>query len=155
MVRPKQLGHLVLRVRELERSELFYTDVLGLTVTARVDGTMVFLSASEEASHELALMSVGAGAPGPEQHRVGLYHFAWQMHSLEDLRKTYHELQTMGIAIAGVGDHGASLGIYFFDPDGNEIEAFYELPKDQWPDGDAFKGRFPGSLEEEPAASTT
>ena len=73
MVKPKQLGHLVLRVRDLDRSESFYTDVLGLDVTAKVPGMMVFMSTSGDASHELALMSVGADAPGPEQHRVGLH----------------------------------------------------------------------------------
>ena len=153
MVRPKQLGHLVLRVRDTERSERFYADVLGLEVTARVGRSMVFMRASDEASHELALMSVGPDAPGPEQGRVGLYHFAWQMESLDDVKKIFKELKEKGIDIAGTGDHGISLGVYFFDPDGNEIEVFYELPKDRWPDGDLFNAGFPGSLEEEPAAS--
>ena len=149
MVKPKQLGHLVLRVRDLARSESFYPDVLGLDVTAKVPGMMVFMSASGDASHELALMSVGADAPGPEQDRVGLYHFAWEMESLDKLRQMHRELKEKEVQIAGVGDHGTSLGVYFFDPDGNQIEVFYELPRDQWPDGDFFRGRFPGSLEEE------
>lgn len=152
MVKPKQLGHLVLRVRDLDRSERFYTDVLGLEVTSRRPGAMVFLTAGE-ASHELALMSVGPDAPGPEQNRVGLYHFAWEMESFEDLKKLHRELKERGVQIAGVSDRGISLGVYFFDPDDNEIEAFYELPKDQWPnDGSIFAGTFPlGTLEEEPA----
>ena len=154
MVRPKQLGHLVLRVRDLDRSEEFYTDVLGLTVTSRLRGNMVFLSAGE-ASHELALMSVGPDAPGPEPDRVGLYHFAWEMETFEDVKALYKELKDKSVEIGGTGDHGISLGVYFFDPDGNEIEAFYELPRDQWPkEGSIFGGRFPlGTLEEEPAVS--
>ena len=149
MVKPKQLGHLVLRVRDLDRSKSFYEDVLGLQVTTAVPGRMVFLSAGE-ASHELALMSVGADAPGPEQGRVGLYHFAWEMESFEDLRQMYGELKQKEVRIGGIGDHGISLGVYFFDPDGNEIEVFYELPRDQWPaEGQLFSGKFPlGSLEE-------
>lgn len=149
MVRPKQLGHLVLRVRDLDRAEKFYTDVLGLRVTNKRAGRMVFMSAREGASHELALMAVGANAPGPESTRVGLYHFAWEMESFDDLKRLYGELKQKGVKIGGIGDHGISLGIYFFDPDGNEIEAFYELPQERWPrQGDLFTGRFPYSLEE-------
>ncbi|MCH8206733.1 MAG: VOC family protein [Chloroflexi bacterium] len=154
-MKPKQLGHIVLRVRDLDRSERFYADVLGLQVTTRMPGAMVFLSAGE-ASHELALMPVGPDAPGPDPSRVGLYHFAWEMESFEDLRKLYAELKEKEVEIGGIGDHGISLGVYFFDPDGNEIEAFYELSRDQWPtEGTIFAGRFPlGSLEEEGAART-
>jgi len=86
MVKPKQLGHLVLRVRDLDRSEAFYTDVLGLEVTGRIPNTMVFMRALGESSHELVLTSVGSDAPGPEQDRVGLYHFAWEMDSFQDLK---------------------------------------------------------------------
>ena len=154
MVKPRQLGHIVLRVRDLDRSKQFYTDVLGLEVTAQREGRMVFMSAGDEASHELALMPVGPDAPGPEPDRVGLYHFAWQMDSIDDLKKLYQEMKRKGVRIGGIGDHGISLGVYFFDPDGNEIEAFYEMPKAEWPaEGDIFSGKFPQSLEEEPAAS--
>ena len=154
MVKPKQLAHLVLRVRDLDRSEQFYTDVLGLKLTTKIPGRMVFMSAGE-ASHELALTSVGTDAPGPEQDRVGLYHFAWEMESFEDLKMMYRELKDKGVRIGGIGDHGISLGVYFFDPDGNEIETFYELPRDQWPDeDDIFSGKFPLGVLEEESAST-
>ena len=148
MVKPKQLGHLVLRVRDVERSEAFYQDVLGLHTTNKRGGMMVFMSAGDDSSHELALMNVGADAPGPEQNRVGLYHFAWEMESFEDLQQLYKELKQKDVNVGGIGDHGISIGVYFFDPDGNEIEAFYETPKAQWPaDGDLFSGKFPGDIE--------
>ena len=155
VVKPKHLGHIVLRVRDVDRSEHFYTDVLGLRVTEKRPGVMVFMSAGE-ASHELAVMSVGPEAPGPEQNRVGLYHFAWEMESYDDLKKLYRELEEKEVPVGGTGDHGISMGVYFFDPDGNEIEAFYELPKDQWPkEGNIFGGRFPlGALDEESAQAT-
>ncbi|MCH6563798.1 MAG: VOC family protein [Myxococcales bacterium] len=63
MVKPKQLGHLVIRVRDLERSEKFYTSVLGLEVTNKRPGRMVFMSAGGDSSHELALIPVAADAP--------------------------------------------------------------------------------------------
>ena len=148
MVKPLKLGHLVLRVRDLDRSADFYTGVLGLAVTASMPGTMVFMRAGGDSSHELALMSVGADAPGPDAARVGLYHFAWQMESLDDLRELHRELKQKQVEISGIGNHGISLGVYFIDPDGNEIEAFYELPNDQWPSGNIFAGSFPGALEQ-------
>ena len=72
------------------------------------------------------------------------------MVSFEDLRQIYGELKEKGVAVGGIGDHGISLGVYFFNPDGNEIDVFCELPRDQWPtDGHLFSGKFPlGSLEE-------
>ena len=154
MVKPKQLGHVVLRVRDVERSKAFYTDVLGLEVTFEAPGTMAFMSAGE-ASHELAIMALGPNAPGPDSSRVDLYHFAWEMESFEDLNRLNRELEEKGVSIVGVGDHGVSIGVYFLDPDGNEMEAFYELPRDQWPaDGNIFGGAFPlGDLNEEPATA--
>ena len=149
MVKPKQLGHLVIRVRDIEKSEQFYSDVLGLHVTNKRPGRMTFMSAGEDSSHELALVPVGAEAPGPEKTRVGLYHFAWEMESMDDLKRLYAEMKSKDVQIGGIGDHGISLGVYFFDPDGNEIEAYYEMPRDRWPkEGDLFDGEFPGSLEE-------
>ena len=148
MVKPKQLGHIVLRVRDLERSEQFYSDVLGLHVTNKRPGQMTFMSAVDDSSHELALVPVGDDAPGPEDSRVGLYHFAWQMDSFDDLKRFYADMKSKNVDVRGIGDHGISLGVYFFDPDGNEIEAYYEMPKDEWPaDGDLFEGEFPGKLE--------
>ena len=150
-VKPKRLGHLVLRVRDLERSEAFYKDVLGLDVTTRIPGRMVFMSAAGDSSHELGLAAIGPNAAAPDPTRVGLYHFAWQMDTFEDLQRLKRELPEHEVPVAGIGDHGISIGVYFFDPDGNEIEAFYELPKEEWPESNVFAGSFPRSLDEEPA----
>ena len=145
MVTPKQLGHLVIRVRDLERSERFYADILGLTLTNKRPGEMTFMSANAGMSHELALVPVGADAPGPEEDRVGLFHFAWEMESLDDLKRLYAVIRENDVPVERVGDHGISLGVYFRDPDGNEIEAYYEVPKGEWPkEGDLFAGRIPG-----------
>ena len=154
MVKPKQLGHLVLRVRDVEASEKWYTDVLGLHTTNKRAGKMIFMSANDSSSHELALLNLGPDAPGPEETRVGLYHFAWEMESFEDLKKLYKEMKEKDVNVGGIGDHGISIGVYLFDPDGNEIEVFYEMPKDQWPKGDdLFSAKFPGDLESEEVAA--
>jgi catechol-2,3-dioxygenase len=149
MVTPKQLGHLVIRVRDLEKSEQFYTNVLGLKVMNKRPGVMTFMSADEGMSHELALVPVAEDAPGPEATRVGLFHMAWEMQSFEDLKQLYEVIKENDVTVENVGDHGISLGVYFCDPDGNEIEAYYEMPKDEWPaEGDLFEGAFPDSLED-------
>ena len=109
MVKPKQLGHLVLRVRDAERSKAFYTDLLGLHVTFESPASMVFMSAGES-SHELALMALGPDAPGPDSSRVGMYHFAWEMESFEDLKRLKRELDEKDVRIVGIGDHGISMG---------------------------------------------
>lgn len=153
MAKPKQLGHLVLRVRDLEASERWYSEVLGLHTTNKRPDSMIFMSAKEGSSHELALVSVGPDAPGPEESRVGLYHFAWEMESLEDLQELYAHMKAKDVNIGGIGDHGISLGVYLFDPDGNEIEVYYEMSEEHWPqDSDLFSGEFPGKLESEEVA---
>jgi len=71
------------------------------------------------------------------------------MVSLDDLRRIYRELGKKGVDLAGVGDARHIAWVYLIDPDGNEIEVFYELPPGQWRVGPMFGGRFPGSLEDE------
>lgn len=145
--RPKRLAHLVLRVRGIQRSEKFYTTILGLEVRDR-SFDMVFLSLDETSSHDLALMPLPSDAPGPEETRAGLYHFAWQLESFDELKRMHEHLKENKVEIVGYGEHGISSGIHFLDPDGNEIEVFYELPRDQWPKGELFIGKFPWSLED-------
>lgn len=143
MFKPKKLAHIVLRVRELGRSKAFYTDVLGLRQTGEIPGLMAFFSAGED-SHDLALMGLGPDAPGPDPQRVGLYHFAYAVERPEDLERAYRHLQEKGVPIVGSADHGVSMGIYFKDPDGNEIELTYDRPPTEWPkDTNPFAGTKP------------
>lgn len=135
--RPKvqRLTHLVIRVRDVQRSKRFYTDIMGLEVTASFPG-MVFYAAEETSTtHDLATMEIGSTAPGPEDTRVGLYHMAWQVDSIHSLEEFHRHLKAQGVKIVGYGEHGVGFGIYFLDPDGNEIEVVYEQPKELWPGG--------------------
>jgi len=135
----------VLRVRDVSRSEAFYGDILGLSVTSR-DLGMVFMSADGDRSHELALIEASANGTGPEPGAPGLAHFAWQAGSLDDLRLIRGRLSERGVTVTGVGSHGISIGVNFLDPDGNRVEIFYELPKEMWPDKGLFLGEFPWPL---------
>jgi catechol-2,3-dioxygenase len=137
-------------VRNKERSEKFYGDILGLTVMNRTYRA-TFMSANEDTSHEIALVEVGEDAPGPERGRVGLNHMAWQMGTFEDLKEVYRKLKSNDVEITRVSDHNLSIGVYFKDPDGNECEAYYELPKDQWerhPEKGLFGTQYPRQLED-------
>ena len=124
MVTPTKLGHANIRVRDIELSEKFYTEVLGLHVTNR-RGKTVFLSAREH-SHELAIGAMGPDALEPDATRVGTNHFAWEVGSFEDLRKMHQHLKDKGVEILRTRSNSFSTGIYFNDPDGNGIEVYYE-----------------------------
>ena len=148
---PKNLGHVVMRVRDMDRSLDFYAKVMGLTVMERSLSGTVFMSADTEKSHELAIRAIGMDANGPNHSIVGQAHMAWQMGTFEDLQELYLRLKENDVRIVRIGDHGVSLGVYIWDPDDNEIEVYYELPKLDWksPEGKGlFAGSFPKELME-------
>ncbi|HTE85641.1 MAG TPA: VOC family protein [Dehalococcoidia bacterium] len=125
---PTQLSHVALRVRDVDRSVQFYTEVVGLKLRHRGRGA-AFLGIRPEASHELALFPLGDDAPGPEQTRVGMYHMAWEMPSFADLEQLHLRLLASGAQIAGYAD--TSCNVMFLDPDGNELEAFLDLSPEE------------------------
>ena len=119
---PTMLGHIALRVRDIDRAVAFYRDALGLTV--KNHGRVAFLGARPEASHEIALFPLPADAEGPDQKRVGMYHMAWEMASFEDLEALHQRLVDQGRKIVGYSD--GQCNVMFHDPDGNELEAIWE-----------------------------
>ncbi len=145
----KRLGHVVLKVRDLARSEAFYTDVVGLAVTGRLPGRMVFFVVpGSPASHDFAIWQVGADAPGPPRSAVGLFHVAWQVDAPEDLETLHRALRAKGVPVHGTMDHGANLSVYFEDPDGHVLEFTFEKPRETWPAGrNPFAGREPLRFE--------
>ena len=129
MIKPSRLGHLVIRVRDLDRSEEFYTQVLGLEVKDRAGDSMVFFRSNPDVDHDLAIMKISSDAPPPEPDRVGLYHFAYELGSIEEIKDAYQVVQDKGVRVAGFGDHGNTKGLYILDPDGIEIELYAEAPE--------------------------
>ncbi len=121
---PTQLGHVALRVRDLDRAVAVYRDVVGLPLRARHGDQVAFLGRRPDASHEVALFALGPDAPGPEPARVGLYHMAWEMASFEDLQAFHARLVSCGAHITGYSDRQCN--VMFLDPDGNENEALWE-----------------------------
>ena len=141
----KKLGHVVLKVRDLDRSEAFYTSVLGLVVTGRMPGRMVFFAVPGSSdSHDLGLWKVGLDAAPPASRQVGLFHVAWQVEREEDLRAFHDSLVARGVPVRSTMDHGANLSVYFEDPDGHMLEVTYEKPRETWPPGrNPFAGSDP------------
>jgi catechol-2,3-dioxygenase len=130
VIKPKMLGHLVIRVRDAKRSEDFYHDVLGLEVRNRTrGGKMVFLTSNPEIDHEIALAELGPNAVGPFPDQVGLYHMAWELADMDELKDAYQVVLDNKVDIAGFGDHGETKGLYIRDSDGIEIELFANAPE--------------------------
>lgn len=129
----RRLNHAVLFVSDLERSLNFYTDVLGFEVFSREPRmNAAFLRTSESVNHhDLGLFGLGAGAPAKSRHQVGLYHLAWQVNTIDELAELRQPLLEAG-ALTGESSHGATLSLYGADPDGNEFEIMWMLPRSAW-----------------------
>jgi catechol-2,3-dioxygenase len=129
----KRLNHAVLYVRDLNRAVNFYREAFGFEEIAReAGGRMAFLrAAGSDNHHDLGLMEVGAQAPSPQQGAVGLYHLAWEVPSIADLAAAQETLAALG-AMTGRSDHGATKSLYGVDPDGNEFEVMWMVPREQW-----------------------
>ena len=126
-----RLNHAVLYVRDAERSAAFYHDALGFEVVTQFPGAVFLRAAETDNHHDLGLFSIGADAPSPQPGRVGLYHLAWQVTTIEDLAATAAKLRELG-SLVGASDHGVSKSLYAKDPDGNEFEVMFEVPREAW-----------------------
>jgi catechol-2,3-dioxygenase len=127
------LNHAVLYVRDARRSAAFYAEAFGFEVIADAgNGAAVFMrAAGTQNHHDLGLFSLGPQAPLPEPGRVGLYHLAWQVDTIHDLAEIRERLVGLR-SLAGESDHGVTKSLYAKDPDGNEFEVMWMVPREQW-----------------------
>jgi catechol 2,3-dioxygenase len=127
------IGHVHLKVANLERALAFYAGVLGFAVTQRLGDSAVFLSAGGY-HHHIALNtweSLGGSPPPPGS--TGLYHTALVYPNRASLANALHRLLQAQIPLEGASDHGVSQSLYVRDPDDNGVELYWDKPKDQWP----------------------
>lgn len=138
-MRVHELGHVVLYVRDLERSRRFYGEVLGWQ-EIRGDvplGVPAAAFSSGRSHHELLLIEVGhAATPIPGGRRVGLYHIGLKVGDSDDeLREVVRHLAEHDVPIRGASDHTVTHSLYIEDPDGNELELYVDvLPPERWRD---------------------
>ena len=121
----------MLKVRDLDRSLAFYRDLLGVRVASEMSNVMIFLTATGENHHDLALLRVGDSAPSPVPTAVGLYHVAVQLANWDAVKKAHGILAERGL-LKGTADHGVTRSLYTADPDGNEIELYCDSPREEW-----------------------
>jgi catechol 2,3-dioxygenase len=127
------IGHVHLKVSDLERSVKFYSEMLGFQLTARLGKHAAFLSAGGYHHHIGLNTWESAGGPPPPAGATGLYHFAILMPDRKELARALSRLIEAGWEIDGASDHGVSEAIYLRDPDENGIELYTDRPQSAWP----------------------
>lgn len=129
------IGHVHLKVSDLERSVAFYSGVLGFELTQRYGSQAAFLSAGGY-HHHIGLNTWESlnGEP-PPRGTTGLYHFAIRYPDRASLGEALLRLRDAGVALDGASDHGVSEALYLRDPDENGVELYWDKPPEQWPRG--------------------
>ena len=127
------IGHVHLRVADLERALKFYCGVLGFELTARMGPQAAFISAGGYHHHIGLNTWESAGGRPPPAGTTGLYHVAILYPDRTALADAFNRLQEAGIALDGAADHGVSEALYLHDPDQNGVELYWDRPRSDWP----------------------
>jgi catechol-2,3-dioxygenase len=132
-INPVRLNHAVLFVADLARAEQFYVGVFGMVVAAREPrANAAFLRLPRSGNHhDLGLFGVGPTAQAKRRGAIGLYHLAWQVDTVDELEHARAALVDAG-AYTCDASHGATKSVYGADPDGNEFEIMWMLPREDW-----------------------
>ena len=128
-----RIGHVHLKVADIERALGFYRDLLGFEVTQWYGSSAVFLSAGGYHHHIGLNTWYSKGAPPAPQRAAGLYHTAILYETRKELAEVVKRLLEAGYPLTGASDHGVSEAIYLNDPDGNGVELYWDRPREEWP----------------------
>src|SRR5580765_7714776 len=128
-----RIGHVHLKVSDLQRAIAFYRDVLGFELTQRLGDEAAFLSAGGYHHHIGLNTWESQGGLPPPANSTGLYHLAIVYPTRAELADALRRLTKAGIRLEGASDHGVSEALYVRDPDGNGVELYWDRPKEQWP----------------------
>ena len=128
-----RIGHVHLKVADLDRALGFYRDLLGLQVTQYYGDSAVFLSAGGYHHHIGLNTWTSKGGPPPLRGNTGLYHLAILYPTRRDLAVIYQRLKEARYPLDGASDHGVSQALYLRDPDNNGVELYWDRPREEWP----------------------
>lgn len=127
------IGHVHLKVADLDRAIAFYRDVLGFELTQRLGSQAAFLSAGGYHHHiGLNTWESEGGSPPPARH-TGLYHLAILYPTRQELARALRRVREAGVPLEGAADHGVSEALYLRDPDGNGVELYWDRAPELWP----------------------
>ena len=128
-----RIGHVHLKVADLDRALEFYVGVLGFSITQRYGPQAAFVSAGGYHHHIGLNTWESRGGPAPAPGTTGLYHTAILYPTRADLADAYRRVLAAGIPLDGAADHGVSEALYLRDPDQNGVELYWDKPDAEWP----------------------
>lgn len=134
----KRVGHVVLKMRDLEAAKKFYRDTLGMKISSESEIAIFFRF--NEYHHDIGVFKTTEDAEAPKENQVGLLHVALVVESPEALVNIKNHLESQGVKIEAAFDHGMTNSIYVFDPEGNALEIYCEVPSYDWKTNDDFIG---------------
>lgn len=130
-IRVTRIDHAVYWVSDVERSKAFYMRLFGMAEVASERGMCLLRAGSDQQHHDIGLFQASEHAHRSPRGSIGLYHIAWRVETIEDIAAALYELQREG-ALTGASDHGATKSVYGVDPDGNELEITFTIPREDW-----------------------
>lgn len=128
-----RIGHVHLKVADIDRALTFYRDVLGFAVTQWYGKDAVFLAAGGYHHHIGLNTWESRGGKPPSRGTTGLFHAAILYPTRASLADAFRRIKSAGILLDGAADHGVSEALYLRDPDGNGIELYWDRPQSEWP----------------------
>ena len=142
----ERVGHVVIKMRDLDAAKRFYRDILGMKITDEREDFGVFFR-FDDYHHDIAVFKVKDDAPAPQHNQVGLAHIALLADSFDTVKAMYQHLKANNVPIVRTADHGITKSVYFQDPEGNELEIYCEAPNVDWHDVETIIVRDPLDLE--------
>ena len=146
----ERVGHVVIKMRDLDVAKAFYRDVLGMKITDEREGFGVFFR-FQDYHHDIAVFKVDEDAEAPQKNQFGLAHIALVTDSFDTVKAMYQRLKDHDVEIVRTVDHGITQSVYFKDPEGNELEIYCEVPEKPWQEVDTIIKADPMDFEAAPA----
>ncbi len=154
-IKIKRTGHLVLKVKDIERSKRFFIDVLGLPLAGDNGKGMLFFSTDVKDNHHmLAIRQAKDGAAMPDPEQAGMEHVAYELGSFAELQEAWKIFKENNVKIRHVVFHGITKSIYFYDPDGNMLELYCNVPPEEYRKSVPNPYGVFGNIEDELAGKT-